>query len=392
MKRFRFLQTGDVHVGRGRAIWGAANCLVRAEQTFDALFAAAAENKCDAVLICGDLFDTKNVTIKERELVTRKLFQYAGADGIPTYIIPGNHDLTTDTESNLDYLAAISDAEEAPNLYVANARQVYEWKAAEGLAIIGAPIGFSEHQAEVESITDGLDKDRQFIFMGHGTIQGCMRNDANWRPSEAEDAKRLSLRQAAANAPQVIWWAYGDIHKRQPLPTLPKGANGWYAGSPIQQDFGETEDRGCLVIALDQTPNGWIYRGRRYVRLDGPDSAFDPLVTILHESQIASLPPKAFIRLGRGLVLSEKRHEQVVKEYKVVEDRSTPAALRDVGSTAQQDELSPLEVFDPLLADLSVVEREVLADLVANDGLVESESKKVVGLAVERFRSRTYLT
>lgn len=376
--------------------------MARAEQTFDALYAAAVENKCQAVLICGDLFDTKSVTIKERELVTRKLFQYAGATGIPTFIIPGNHDLTTESESNLDYLAAISDAEnldralspykEVPNLYVANARKVYEWQAAEGLTIIGAPIGFSEHQAEVEKIASGLAKDRQFIFMGHGTIQGCMRNDANWRPTEAEDAKRLSLRQAALDAPQVIWWAYGDIHKRQPLPTLPKGANGWYAGSPLQQDFGETEDRGCLVVALDQTPEGWAYRGRRYVRLDGPGSAFDPLVTVLHEGQIDSLPPKAFIRLGRGLVLSEKRREQVVKTYKVVEDRSTPSALRDAGPVATDGTPNTLEVFDPLLSDLSVVEREVLGGLPPQAEFVDVESRKVVGLAVERFRSRTYLT
>lgn len=394
IKRFRILQCGDLHVGRGRSTWGEGVALQRAAHLFDVLFRTANEQKVHAVIITGDVFDTKAVSNKEREVVVRKLTQYAGREGIPTFVIPGNHDLVTKTSSNLDFLAEITEqTEEIPNLHVAFASRESIWEAPaipSGLSIIGAPVTLSEDQLWIESRCADLPKGWQYIFMGHGTIRGCVRNDHGWRPSTQEDSKRLSLATAAMN-PQVVWWAYGDIHKRQKLPTLPDHANGWYAGSPIQMDFGEQPDRGCLIVAFDWSEQvGWYYKGKRYVRLD--DQGFAPLVTVLKDEDIDTLPPDALIRLGAGLVLPESRHKQIVSTLKVVEDRSTPeAALKATGSTTEEPE--PLEVFDPLLADLAVVEDTVLEGMPnAKDPTVRAEARKVVELAVERFRARTYVS
>lgn len=384
-KRFRFLQTGDLHVGRGRTAFGEAVTLQRSGLLFDVIFRTAKEQNCHAVLITGDVFDTKAVTNGERELVARKLAQYAGRDGIPTYVIQGNHDLLKANSGNLDYLAEISQTGEIPNLHVSFSHTVSIWELEAGLSVIGAPVGFSESQKWLDEYVKTLPTDRQFVFMGHGTIQGCVRNDSGWKPTSQEDEKRLSLKNAASAAPQIVFWAYGDIHKKQKLPTLPPGANGWYSGSPIQMDFGETPDRGALVVALDHDGSRWSYKGQRYVRFDTPDSGFAPLITVTDPSQIDSLPKEALIRIAKGVVLPSDKHSQVVREMKVVDDRSLPAIAAQKGVTG-------LEAFDPLLADLAEVEREVLGDLKTENEKAEVEAKKVVGLAVERYRSRTYVS
>lgn len=384
MTRWRFLQTGDLHIGRGRTAWGESVAIERADKLFDVIYSTAIDQNCKAVLITGDVFDTKSVTNAERELVVRKLVQHAGRDGLATYVIPGNHDLTTAKTGNLDYLAEIAKSGELPNLHVAFSHSVETWEAAEGLNIIGAPVGFSESQTWLDSYVETLPKDKHFIFMGHGSIQGCVRNDAGWKPTAQEDSNRLSLTNAAAKAPQIVWWAYGDIHKRQKLPTLPENANGWYAGSPIQMDFGEQPDRGALVVALDFECGVWKFTGRRYVRFDTPENKFAPLVTVTSPEQVEKLPKNALIRIARGVVLPSDRRSQMVRELKVVDDRSLPEITNNV--------VSSIDVFDPLLSDLPSVEREVLGAFIAKGTNLESEAKKVVSLAVERYRERTYVS
>lgn len=391
--RYRFLQTGDLHVGKGRSSWGEAEALDRADKLFDRLYAIARAEKCHAVLITGDVFDTKSVTISERDLVTEKLFKYAGRDGIETFVISGNHDLTKAGESNLDYLAVISNSREIPKLHVAPADKAEFWNTPyPKLQIAGVPVGLSETQEGVEGVVKSLDPDMQYIFMGHGTVGGSLRNDANWRPEAAKDANRLNLGKVAPHAPNVVWWAYGDIHKRQPLPGLPETAKGWYAGSPIQMDFGEKADRGVLVVALDcEYPNGnWKYVGKRYIRVDEPEAGFAELVRVIKEEQLDSVPEKALLQLAPNLVLSAERRAQVVSKFRVVDDRTIP--ISDSATDTQAVTTGTMQVFDPLLADLNVVEQEVLTDLPsASEPQVLEEAKKVVGLAVERYRNRTFV-
>lgn len=52
------------------------------------------------------------------------------------------------------------------------------------------------------------------------------------------------------HVPKVSYAAFGHIHKPQPLP---QSENGWYAGSPIQLDFGEVGEQ-KLVIVVEAEP------------------------------------------------------------------------------------------------------------------------------------------
>jgi DNA repair exonuclease SbcCD nuclease subunit len=394
--RFRFLQTGDIHVGKLRGV-GEKLSLERAGHTFDVIFETAQKQNCHAVLINGDLFDRKSVTNGERELVSRKLAEAP----LPTFVIPGNHDLQKPGRSNLDFLAEITEhTNEIPNLHVAFADAPSCWEAPTGdmpggLFILGAPVELSENQAWIESWAAGLeDNGQQFIFMGHGTVFSSMRNDTRWRPDAGKD-KGISLAKAGL-APQVVWWSYGDIHRRQKLPTLPTSANGWYSGSPIQMDFGEEPNRGALVVAFDwDKQRGWYFKGKRYVRFDIDGGHFAPLITVLKEEEIDSLPENALLKLAKGLVLPTKRHEQVLRTLKVVADYSTPEkAVRAAKDSVDADgEVVALEAFDPLMADLKDVEADVLDGLPhGDDPVIQSEARKVVGRAVDRYQERTFVS
>jgi DNA repair exonuclease SbcCD nuclease subunit len=375
------LQTSDLHIGKGRSSWGAKAALERAERMLDVLFTIAKERRCDAVVIAGDVFDAKEVTNRERELVTRKFSQYAGRDGIPTFVTPGNHDLISRRASNLDFLAEITErTSEIPNLHVAFARAPSTWEAAPGLLVLGVPAAVSESRKKLEKLTAGLDKTKSYVLVGHGLVRGSV-DDSGYAPGG-----KLTLRAAARAAPQIVWWAFGDVHARQPLPTLPRGARGWYAGSPVQMNFGEKPDRGCLVVTLALEEGRWRFFNKRYVRVD--DRGFVPLVTVQTEEELAALPADALIRLGPGLRLPSSRRAQLVTTMRVVEDLSLPTDI-----PPDLIDNGVLKVFDPLLANKEELERTVLSGLLPSDDIpLHDEARLVVEQAVELFRQRIYLS
>lgn len=388
-KRYKFLQTGDLHVGAGRGIWGQEETLKRARFIFRAILETALSEKCDSVIIAGDIFDAKTVPAAERELVVECLVRIAS--NLPVYVISGNHDLLSEEESHVNLLNVLSESGQVKNLFVSSSHVPSTWSAAPGLKIIGASCGLSESQEWVDTYTSSLKKEEdRYIFVGHAMIRGCAMNDKGRR--QKGDDRSLTLADASENE-AVIYWCYGDIHARQPLPTLAAGAHGWYAGSPIQINFGEDRDRGCLLVTMETTDEGeWSYRGKRYVRLD--DKEFGglscaPLIQVTRQEQLEDLPPNALLSLGAGLVLSEAQRAQVVKSFKVLVDNTLPVA--DLQDVLLNDD-GQILAFDPLQSSIADVEEEVLRDGASLSDVSRQELRKIVGLGIDRFRNRSYLT
>ena len=390
-KKLRILQTGDLHVGKGRSSWtqnGEQMSLERAGKLFDVIYEIAHEKKCDGVLITGDIFDRKKVTNAERELVTHKLSHYSR--DMPTYVIPGNHDQSDLDKSNLDFLSEVTEnTEEIPNLHISRTDKHSIWELAPNFHIVGAPAPLSEDQSWVEGWAESLSElaaseDDRFVFMGHGSIKSCKRNDFGWVPEEGKD-NGLSLARAAVSAPEVIFWAYGDIHIRQALPTLPPEANGWYAGSPIPMNFGEDAGRGVLILTFEHKGT-WSYRGKKFVQVD--DRGFIPLVTVTDEQQLDDLPEDALIRLDKGVRLSASRKKQVVSKFQVVEDASPPV-IEEEGEEESID-YTPvsIDLFDPIRATKAEVISEVTPGLPEH--LLE-DAKEVIDAAIDKYQERTYL-
>lgn len=77
---------------------------------------------------------------------------------------------------------------------------------------------------------------RRSLILGHFAVLGCRLNSGNV-PTESVTLETL------AGADLVL---LGHVHRRQRL-----GHNGWYIGSPFQQDFGEANDPQKAVVILD---------------------------------------------------------------------------------------------------------------------------------------------
>src|SRR6266568_1945132 len=99
----RLLHTGDWHVGktiRGRSRQA------EFEVVLDEVVAIAVDERVDAVLVAGDLYEHRTATPEADLLVFDAFLRLHGA-GIPVVAIPGNHDSASRFEALAGLLAAV---------------------------------------------------------------------------------------------------------------------------------------------------------------------------------------------------------------------------------------------------------------------------------------------
>jgi hypothetical protein len=361
-EQLRLLQTGDWHIGRWRNVNGHSFATDRAEHMIETIMCVAKEQRCDGVLVCGDIFDSYNVSNAEREMLVRCLRRYAGKGGLPIYVIPGNHDLTKERSSVTDFLAELSG--EVENLHVAFASEPSEWQL-KGVTIVGVPATFSEDQTWVEAWSDNA-QEGPYVFMGHAMVMGSS-TDSGYRP---KSSRSLSLAKASKNQ-NVLWWAWGDVHTRQALPSLAEGAKGWYAGSPIPMNFGETEDRGVLVIVFEKEEGQYVYRGRKYHRID--DKGFDPIIEVTATTDMATVPDGAILKAPPGMVLSQDR-----KVVAVTKKDDIVVPVMDVGA------------FDPVTSSVDEIKESLIQEMRGISEAGKKVAADVITTAVEKFQARLY--
>jgi DNA repair exonuclease SbcCD ATPase subunit/DNA repair exonuclease SbcCD nuclease subunit len=153
----------------------------------------------------------------------------------PTIVIAGNHDCNMNNSDRMDVLTPIVDALKLPNLTYLKDTQVY---------------GIGDVDFAVFSIFDNKDNwpkaetlfGNKKIALFHGPVDNSTTDvgyvvSSRHFTTEIFDGYHLAL--------------LGDIHKRQEM-ISPSGCKVVYAGSLVQQNFGETLDKhGFLVWDLD---------------------------------------------------------------------------------------------------------------------------------------------
>ena len=153
----------------------------------------------------------------------------------PTIVIAGNHDCNMNNSDRLDVLTPIVDALKLPNLTYLKDTQVY---------------GIGDVDFAVFSIFDNKDNwpkaetlfGNKKIALFHGPVDNSTTDvgyvvSSRHFTTDIFDGYDLAL--------------LGDIHKRQEM-VSPSGCKVVYAGSLVQQNFGETLDKhGFLVWDLD---------------------------------------------------------------------------------------------------------------------------------------------
>jgi len=197
---------------------------------FEQLYETLREQKVDYIIHCGDIAHTKTQISPEFVEMCSDFFRSL-AEIAPTYIILGNHDGNLKNSSRQDALTPIVDALDLSTLHL--------------LKNSGEEHLTDDFCLNVLSVFDRdnwippSNPDKINIALYHGSISNC-KTDTNWTMSFGEDD--LSIFD------EFDFAMLGDIHRRQ---YLDEEGRIWYCGSTVQQNHGESNDKGMLIWEID---------------------------------------------------------------------------------------------------------------------------------------------
>ena len=197
------------------------------KEIFKQLYEKLRREKVDYIIHCGDIAHTKTQISPEFVEMCTNFFRSL-ANIAPTYIILGNHDGNLKNSSRQDALTPIVDALGHPSLFLLK-------ESGE----IQLDNGFSLNVLSVfdrDNWIDPSDPNRINIALYHGSISNC-ETDLGWVMEYGEDDMSIFKGYDFA--------FLGDIHKTNQI--LDKEGRIRYAGSTVQQNHGETNDKGFLI-------------------------------------------------------------------------------------------------------------------------------------------------
>jgi DNA repair exonuclease SbcCD nuclease subunit/ABC-type dipeptide/oligopeptide/nickel transport system ATPase component len=219
-------------------------------EVFQQLYKSLKENKVDYIVHCGDIAHTKTQISPEFVDMCRDFFENLSSIA-PTYVILGNHDGNLRNSDRQDALSPIARAINSPNLHlIKNAGEV---NIDEKFCLNVLSV-FDE-----ENWIQPTDTDMINIALYHGAIDKS-KTDLNWTLGGDHDVSIFDNFDFAF---------LGDIHKTQHLDAEKRI---WYAGSTVQQNFGESLDKGYLLWEIDSKDDFTV----DHIAFDNPK----PFITI----------------------------------------------------------------------------------------------------------------
>ena len=250
---------------------------------FKELYKKLDEENPDFIVHCGDLAHTKTQLSPEYfELATE--FIKNVADIAPLIIIPGNHDGNLKNSNRQDAITPIVQALDHPNIFFF--KNSGEFHATPELCFNVLSV-FDE-----DNWIDPTDTSKINIAMYHGSISNC-KTDIGWVMEHGEH--ELSIFN------KFDYGMLGDIHKAQ---TLDFEGRVRYCGSTVQQNHGETNDKGFGIWEIQDKTN-FTYR---HIELINPK----PFITI-------ELTPKG--KMPRGVKVVEGARIRLVSNNNLPLDR-----------------------------------------------------------------------
>ncbi|HIO04389.1 MAG TPA: hypothetical protein EYN08_02045 [Gammaproteobacteria bacterium] len=194
---------------------------------FDRLYQILREKEVDYIVHCGDIAHTKTQISPEFVQMCSDFFKSL-ADIAPTYIIPGNHDGNLRNSSRLDALSPIVAALAHKDLHLLKDSVEVNLKGGIALNVLSV--------FDRENWSKPSDPTATNIALYHGAISNS-KTDLGWIMEHGED--ELSIFQ------DFDYALLGDIHKTNQI--LDHDGKVRYPGSTVQQNHGETNDKGFLL-------------------------------------------------------------------------------------------------------------------------------------------------
>jgi len=202
---------------------------------FEQLYEKLREEKVDYIVHTGDVAHTKTQISPEYVEMCSQFFENL-ANIAPTYAILGNHDGNLKNSSRQDALTPIFNALKHPNLHLLKDS---------GETNIDDKFCFNVLSVfDRENWIKPTNPDKINIALYHGSISNC-KTDVGWVMLNGEDTMEIF--------DGFDFAMLGDIHRRQ---ILDKAGRIWYAGSTVQQNHGETNDKGILIWDI-QSKDEW---------------------------------------------------------------------------------------------------------------------------------------
>ena len=270
-------------------------------EVFSQLYVKLQEIKPDFIIHCGDIAHTKTQISPEFvEMCSNFLSNLA--DIAPTYVILGNHDGNLKNSSRQDALTPIVEALNHSQLYL--------------LKNSGEEVLNENFAINVLSVFDKdnwqspTNPDRVNIALYHGSISG-VKTDTNWIMEHGEND--ISIFN------NFDYSFLGDIHKTNQ--SLDQKGKIRYCGSTVQQNHGETNDKGFLVWDIQDKDT---YTCEHHI-LKNPK----PFITIVLTPK-GRIPSKTEVPLGARLRLVSENNlplDVIRKSIDVSKRRFKPEAI-----------------------------------------------------------------
>ncbi len=219
---------------------------------FEQLYEKLREEKPDIIVNTGDTFHTKLDMSPEAIKMMSELF-VGLADIAPYHMILGNHDMNLKNSGRLDAISPIVDYLDHPNIHFHKYASVVE--VADGIDLHVLSI------VDPENWQKELPEDRVNIALYHGSVVGSV-TDTGWMMTHGD----ISLDELE----KYDYAMLGDIHKTDQKVDTDGRAK--YPGSLVQQNHGETNDKGYLIWDIEDK-DVW---STRHVALTNPK----PFITI----------------------------------------------------------------------------------------------------------------
>ena len=208
-------------------------------EAFSALVDLTLEERADALLIAGDLFDNEWLTIATERMLKRELRRLTDA-GVTVVYATGNHDpgRTNYRAVNIDWPVTgfhLQSSRTPRRIPIQRGGERVGWVVAVGHQTPNETANLAETFRQAPGPEPA-------IALLHADVAGVS--------GESDDEPRGKYAPAARTDldPSYVYWALGHIHLRQPIPgDFPA----WYPGNLYGRDFGETGAKGALVVELD---------------------------------------------------------------------------------------------------------------------------------------------
>ena len=198
---------------------------------FKDMYSQLRDLKPDYIVHCGDIAHRKTDISPELVDMTTDFLRNL-ADIAPTHVILGNHDGNLRNDSRQDAITPIVDAMENPNVFLY--KNSGEHDIGDNVVLNVLSVFDKDNW-----ITEPTDESKINVALYHGSVAGC-KTETGFLLEHGIDISKLQ---------NFDYAMLGDIHKTNQC--LDHDGRVRYCGSTIQQNHGETNDKGFLIWDIE---------------------------------------------------------------------------------------------------------------------------------------------